>query len=142
MPRKAKPFALDLLFRALADPTRLRLLNLIGNREICVCYFVGILGVSQPKISRHLAYLRRLGLVAARRDGKWMHYRLSMPKDETAASILRETIKHLAAKPGMQRDIARLSSACCKPEKFHQPQGAPQPHPIGRSFAQLEVGGA
>ena len=57
MPKKAKPFALDLLFRALADPTRLRLLNLIADKEICVCYFVEILGISQPKISRHLAYL-------------------------------------------------------------------------------------
>ena len=62
--------------------------------------FVEILGVSQPKISRHLAYLRRAGIVASRRDGKWMHYRLSMPKDEAAASLLRETLKHLAVKAG------------------------------------------
>src|ERR1700689_2112141 len=111
-------FSLDVLFRALADPTRLRLLNLMGNREICVCYFVEILGMSQPKISRHLAYLRRAGIVASRRDGKWMHYRLSMPKDETAAAILRETLKHLAVKREMQRDITRLGSACCRPQKF------------------------
>jgi ArsR family transcriptional regulator, arsenate/arsenite/antimonite-responsive transcriptional repressor len=127
-------FSLDVLFRALADPTRLRLLNLIGDREICVCYFVQILGISQPKISRHLAYLRRAGIVAARRDGKWMHYRLSMPKDEAAASILRETLKRLAVKPEMQRDIARLGSACCKPEKFELLQGAPQPQAIGQSL--------
>src|SRR5271169_1690377 len=76
MPRKEKPFPLDLLFRALADRTRLRLLNLIADREICVCYFVEILRTSQPKISRHLAYLRRAGIVAARRQGRWMHYRL------------------------------------------------------------------
>ena len=81
MPKKEKPFALDLLFRALADPTRLRLLNLIADREICVCYFVEILGISQPKISRHLAYLRRAGIVAARRQGRWMHYRLVAPQD-------------------------------------------------------------
>ena len=103
-------FSLDVLFRALADPTRLRLLNLIGNREICVCFFVEILGVSQPKISRHLAYLRRAGIVTSRRDGKWMHYRVSVPKDEAAASILRETLKHLQIKPEMQRDIAKLGS--------------------------------
>ena len=66
---------LEPLFRALADETRLRLLNLIADREICVCYFVEILGLSQPKISRHLAYLRNAGIVSARRDGKWMHYK-------------------------------------------------------------------
>src|SRR5271165_341066 len=106
-------FSLELLFRALADPTRLRLLNLIGNREICVCYFVEILGMSQPKISRHLAYLRRAGVVASRRDGKWMHYRLTVPGDEAVAAVLRETLKHLAIRPEMQRDIAKLGSACC-----------------------------
>ena len=131
--RKMHPYVpLDVIFRALADPTRLRLLNLIGNREICVCYFVEILGLSQPKISRHLAYLRRAGIVTARRDGKWMHYRLSAPKDPTARSILRETMKHVAAEPEMQRDLARLGSACCKPERFELLQGAPQPQAISR----------
>src|SRR5947207_15922499 len=71
-----KSYSLEQLFRALADSTRLRLLNLMNGREVCVCYFVEILKTSQPKISRHLAYLRRAGIVAARRDGKWMHYRL------------------------------------------------------------------
>ncbi|MGO9948710.1 MAG: ArsR family transcriptional regulator [Steroidobacteraceae bacterium] len=93
-----------------------------------------MLGVSQPKISRHLAYLRRAGIVAARRDGKWMHYRLSMPKDEASAAILQETVKHLGVRPEMQRDIARLSSACCKPERFDLLQGAPQPQAIGQSL--------
>jgi ArsR family transcriptional regulator len=120
-------FSLDLLFRALADPTRLRLLNLIADREICVCYFVEILRTSQPKISRHLAYLRNAGIVAARREGKWMHYRLEAPKDQAAASILRETLKHLREKPEMKRDVSRLSSACCSPQKFELLQGAPAP---------------
>jgi ArsR family transcriptional regulator, arsenate/arsenite/antimonite-responsive transcriptional repressor len=128
------PISLDVLFRALADSTRLRLLNLIGNREICVCYFVEILGMSQPKISRHLAYLRRAGVVASRRDGKWMHYRLSVPRDEAAAGVLRETLKHLAAKPEMQRDFARLGSACCRPETFELLHGAPQPQAIDESL--------
>lgn len=127
MAKIAANFSLDVIFRALADPTRLRLVNLMGNREICVCYFVEILGISQPKISRHLAYLRRAGIVTSRRDGKWIHYRLLTPKDETAAAILQETVKHLGAKPEMQRDSARLSSACCTPEKFDLLQGAPQP---------------
>lgn len=119
--------SLDLLFRALADPTRLRLLNLIADREICVCYFVEILRISQPKVSRHLAYLRRAGIVASRRDGKWMHYRLATPKDHAVASILHETLKHLKKKPEMRRDVSRLSSACCAPERYELPQTAPQP---------------
>jgi ArsR family transcriptional regulator len=119
--------SLDLLFRALADPTRLRLLNLVASREICVCYFVEILRISQPKISRHLAYLRRAGIVASRRDGKWMHYRLTMPKDQAAASILRETLKHLKQKSEMRADVSRLSSACCAPQRYELPQAAPQP---------------
>jgi len=119
--------SLDLLFRALADPTRLRLLNLIADREICVCYFVEILRISQPKVSRHLAYLRRAGIVASRREGKWMHYRLVSPKDEAGASILRETLKHLQRKSEMRRDISRLSSACCAPQKYELPQAVPQP---------------
>ena len=119
--------SLDVLFRALADPTRLRLLNLIADREICVCYFVEILRISQPKISRHLAYLRRAGIAASRREGKWMHYRLVTPRDRAAASILRETLKHLKLAPEMRNDISRLSSACCAPEKYELPQSAPQP---------------
>ena len=108
MPKSPATLPIARLFRALADPTRLRLLNLIGNREICVCYFVQILGLSQPKISRHLAYLRRAGIVTARRDGKWMHYRLAMPRDETAAAILQETVKNLARQAG---DAARYCAA-------------------------------
>lgn len=119
--------SLDHLFRALADPTRLRLLNLIADREICVCYFVGILRISQPKVSRHLAYLRRAGIVAARREGRWMHYRLVVPADPVVAGILRATIESLKSRPEMQRDLARLGSACCAPEKFEALRGAPQP---------------
>ena len=119
--------SLDLLFRALADPTRLRLLNLIADREICVCYFVEILRMSQPKVSRHLAYLRRAGIVASRRDGKWMHYRLVAPKDQAVASILGETLKHLKTKPEMRHDLSRLNSACCSPQKYELLQTAPQP---------------
>jgi ArsR family transcriptional regulator len=119
--------SLDLLFRALADRTRLRLLNLVADREICVCYFVEILRISQPKVSRHLAYLRRAGIVASRPDGKWMHYRLVVPKDQAAASILRETLKHLKKKPEMRRDISRLSSSCCTPQKYDVLQSAPAP---------------
>ena len=127
-----KTFSLDVLFRALADPTRLRLLNLIADREICVAYFVEILGVSQPKVSRHLAYLRKAGIVTSRREGKWMHYRLAMPKDKVAHGILRETLKHLREDSKMRRDISSLSSVCSAPKKYELLQGAPQPGPILR----------
>jgi ArsR family transcriptional regulator len=132
----AKPqgrFSLDLLFRALADPTRLRLLNLIADREICVCYLVEVLRTSQPKISRHLAYLRKAGIVAARREGKWMHYRLVVPMDEAAARILREALKHLREKPEMRRDSLRLRSACCAPQKNELLLGAPLPALVSAS---------
>lgn len=113
MGKRQQNVSLDQFFRALADPTRLRLLNLIAGREICVCFFVEILRISQPKISRHLAYLRRVGLVTARRDGKWMHYRVAMPQDDVARDILRATLKKLAARPEMQRDVSGLGTACC-----------------------------
>ena len=74
---KAKEVALDTLFQTLGDRTRLRLLNLMEGGEVCVCFLVEILEAPQPKISRHLAYLRRAGLVEARRDGKWMSYSLA-----------------------------------------------------------------
>lgn len=130
MTKRNGKFSLEHLFRALADSTRLRILNLIADQEICVCYFVEILRVSQPKVSRHLAYLRRAKLVETRRDGKWMHYRLAVPPDEIAAGMLRATIASLRAKPEMQRDLARLTSACCSTKKPETLQEAPLPVPL------------
>ena len=123
----AAAYPLDQLFRALADPTRLRLLNLIAGREICVCYLVEILGMSQPKVSRHLAYLRRAGIAAASRQGKWMHYRLAVPQDQVAASILKETLDHLRQRPDLRRDASRLSSVCCRLRESDIPAQAPRP---------------
>ena len=122
-----KPFDLVSLFAALADPTRLRLLNLMNGREVCVCYFVEILRQGQPKISRHLAYLRRAGIVEARREGKWMHYRIERPQDARAASILDATLKSFETNRDMQADLARLGKACCEPQSFVTLQGAPMP---------------
>lgn len=127
MERPAKTYDLALLFAALSDPTRLRLLNLMGGREVCVCYFVEILGQSQPKISRHLAYLRRAGLVAARRQGKWMHYRIVAPAHGGAARILRETLAALREEKSMQADSARLSQACCALPTDSALEGVPLP---------------
>lgn len=118
---------LDKLFRALADPTRLRILNLVAGQEICVCFFVDVLHEGQPKISRHLAYLRSAGVVEARRNGKWMHYKLQMPAEANAAAILRATLKSFEKDPKMQRDRGRLSRACCGPKSLVQVMGAPVP---------------
>ena len=122
-----KTYDLALLFAALSDRTRLRLLNLMDGREVCVCYFVQILGQSQPKISRHLAYLRRAGVAAARREGKWMHYRIVVPPDSGAARILREILAVLREDKGMQADLNRLNKACCVPQKLTALDGAPLP---------------
>jgi len=127
MGKTQKPFDMALLFAALADPTRLRVLNLMRGREVCVCYFVEILGEGQPKISRHLAYLRRAGLVSARRDGKWMHYRLARPADRAAISILDAVFASLDEDKQMRADLARLERARCWPEKFAGLDGAPVP---------------
>src|SRR5271168_782250 len=127
MGRAARSFDLVRLFAALADTTRLRLLNLMDGREVCVCYFVEILRQGQPKISRHLAYLRRAGIVNARRDGKWMHYRIEQPDDTRAASILDATLKSFEMDRDMQADLARLGQACCEPQRFVTLQGAPMP---------------
>jgi ArsR family transcriptional regulator len=124
---KSKPVPLDQLFRALGDPTRLRLINLMSEQEMCVCYFIEVIGAPQPKISRHLAYLRRAGLVAARREGKWMHYRLTMPQNTHAASIVQGTIRALKQDKQMQRDWQRLNLACCGPSSLVQVLGAPLP---------------
>lgn len=127
--RSAKNQDLALLFSALSDRTRLRLLNLMDGREVCVCYFVEILGQSQPKVSRHLAYLRRAGVVAARREGKWMHYRIVMPAQAGAARILRETLAVLREEKAMQADRTRLNKACCAPQRLSGLEGAPMPKP-------------
>jgi ArsR family transcriptional regulator len=70
------------LFKALADPVRLRLLNLLADSEVCVCHLHETLDLPQSTVSRHLAYLRKRGLVIGRKNGLWVHYRLAKPADE------------------------------------------------------------
>jgi len=115
------------LFQALGDPTRLRLLNLMAAGEVCVCYFIEILDEPQPKISRHLAYLRRAGLVTARRDGKWMHYTMVMPSDRAQADVLKTVLDVIAANPRMQRDRGALEKVCCARRLPASLQNAPRP---------------
>ena len=118
---------MELLFRALADRTRLRLLNLMAAGEVCVCFFVEVLGTNQPKISRHLAYLRRAGVVAARREGKWMHYRITTPENAHAARVFGEVMVWLGEDRDMQKDRARMQTLCCAPRMPVRLQGAPRP---------------
>jgi ArsR family transcriptional regulator len=127
MTGKPKAFDKELFFRALADRTRLRLINILGADEVCVCFFVEILKTNQPKISRHLAYLRRAGIVDARREGQWMHYRINIPSDPDAERILNGVIAWLANDPEMQRDRQRLVKICCAPQLPVSIQGAPRP---------------
>lgn len=129
-------FNVERFFQALGDSTRLRLLNLMGEQEICVCYFVEILGGPQPKISRHLAYLRSAGIVAARREGKWMHYRIVMPAHIGAALILKQTLGWLKEEKAMQTDRTRLTEACCFPSKYALLDGAPLPTTIQESSCE------
>jgi len=116
---------LETLFQALADRTRLRLLNLIADSEVCVCFFVEVMNEPQPKISRHLAVLRHAGLVAARRDGKWMHYRMTVPTG--LETLIADVIDTLERDPGMQRDRDALARACCSPRVPELLRRAPKP---------------
>src|SRR5947199_10779629 len=127
MTRNAKSFDMAQLFAALADRTRLRLLNLMDGREVCVCYFVEVLKQGQPKISRHLAYMRNAGIVSARREGKWMHYSIERPDDAGAAAVLDATLGSLKLDREMRQDLARLGKACCEPQRFVALRGAPVP---------------
>jgi ArsR family transcriptional regulator len=99
---------LESLFLALADNTRLRILNLIGEDEICVGHMVEVLGESQPKVSRHLAYLRTAGLVTVRREGKWMHYRITEQENEIVAEMLDNLIAGLGGQEQMKKERRRL----------------------------------
>jgi ArsR family transcriptional regulator len=129
-----KGFDMELFFAALADRTRLRLINLIGEDELCVCYFVEVLKTNQPKISRHLAYLRRAGLVSDRKDGKWVHYRVAEPSEPNAARILREVMAWLKDDPEMRRDRERLVKVCCAPQPPVTIQAAPRPARLSSSM--------
>jgi ArsR family transcriptional regulator len=121
---------METLFLALADKTRLRLLNLMRQDEICVCFFTEVLGESQPKISRHLAYLRGAGLVSARREGKWMHYRIETPENPLTARILQETLAALQEKDQMRDDYENLVNVCCAMEAPVTIARAPKPETL------------
>lgn len=92
-----------------------------------MCFFVEVLRMSQPKVSRHLAYLKRAGIVKARREGKWMHYRILAPADAFAASLLRDVLSWLSQDKVMRSDRKRLVSFCCSRDVPSPLQMAPKP---------------
>jgi ArsR family transcriptional regulator len=107
--------ALTSVYAALADPTRLRILSLLGEGEICVCHIHASLDVPQPTASRHLAYLRKSGLVEARREGIWMHYRLAPIDHPVIAPVLKAALHALTHTTISARDERRLQVALKAP---------------------------
>ena len=102
---------LELVFKALADKTRLRILALLGNNEVCVCHIHDTLGLPQPTASRHLAYLRRSGLVDTRRNGVWMHYRVSAALDPVVREVVNAAIAALLEIPTTGQDRKQFERA-------------------------------
>lgn len=116
--------AMDGVLRALADPTRLRILALLAAGEVCVCHLHGVLDIPQPKASRHLAYLRRAGLVSARKDGLWVHYRLAPMADPVVRTLVDGALHCLGHVETITRDRRRLEkeTGCCPVEATALPQ--------------------
>ena len=122
---------LEEVFKALADKTRLRILALLGNNEVCVCHIHDSLGLPQPTVSRHLAYLRRSGLVAVRRDGVWMHYQVSRALDPLIRGVVQAAVAALQQVPATSQDRKQFQrsfgelyvldspagGACCAPRE-------------------------
>lgn len=117
----------ETFFTALSDRIRLRLLSLMYESEVCVCFLVEAIDSPQPTVSRHLAYLRSSGLVEARRDGKWMHYRLAADLPEGFARLLGEALALLRDERDFRRDRERLERACCSPRVPAVLKRAPRP---------------
>ena len=108
------------IFAALSDESRLRLLYAMRKGETCVCYLQEVLQTNQPKTSRHLAYLRKAGLVEVRREGKWVYYSLKQ-LDTSAERILKELFKQLDSEAQIRVDTKRLEKICCSPSRFGLP---------------------
>jgi ArsR family transcriptional regulator, arsenate/arsenite/antimonite-responsive transcriptional repressor len=95
------------LFRALGDETRVRIVALLTHGELCVCHIEAALGLSQPNVSRQLGVLRSAGVVAPRREGNWIYYRISEPTDPECKRVLG-AIKSFAAHDTLRKDVHRL----------------------------------
>jgi ArsR family transcriptional regulator, arsenate/arsenite/antimonite-responsive transcriptional repressor len=102
------------LFKTLSDPTRLRLLNLLADEESCVCELTDTLRIVQPKVSRHLARLKRAGLVDARRNGKWIHYRWAQHGDSLMRHVLAGLRSWMTKNQAMNGERRRRKKVCCR----------------------------
>lgn len=105
---------LETIFRALSDRTRLRILNLLRGGELCVCDLVNVLDVPQPTASRHLAYLRKAGLVLARKEGLWHYYRLSPAVTEFHTRLWECLATCPKVDVELARDTKRLQRSDCR----------------------------
>ena len=114
MATKTAKLKLETVFRALSDRTRLRILNLLRAGELCVCDLVDVLDVPQPTASRHLAYLRRAGLVLARKEGLWHYYRLSPCTSQFHEKLLVCLAVSESLEPELARDRKRLRNSHCR----------------------------
>ena len=114
---------LEHVFKALADRTRLRILALLSDNEVCVCHVHDSLGLPQPTVSRHLAYLRRSGLVAARRDGVWMHYQVSSSLNPVIRGIVAAAVDALQGVPDTTQDRRQFQRAFGKLYVLDTPAG-------------------
>jgi ArsR family transcriptional regulator, arsenate/arsenite/antimonite-responsive transcriptional repressor len=103
---EVRPFSR--LFKALGDDTRLRIVALLSHGELCVCHIQEALGITQSNASRHLSVLRAAGIVEDRREGTWVYYRLTPPKDPDCARALREIVRTFAKRDVLRRDVAQL----------------------------------
>ena len=114
---KKKLTEMETVFKALADSTRLRILGLLLTGEVCVCHIHESLRISQPKASRHLAYLRKAGLVETRRDGLWVHYRMAVVADAVLSTVQRTVTHALRHMDVISKDVERLKklTGCCLP---------------------------
>ncbi len=108
---KKKPSALHEVLKALADPTRLRILALLASGEICVCHIHTALNVPQPTASRHLAYLKKSALVEDRKVGLWKHYRLTPVADPAVQAVVDSAVRAVSGTVAMSRDCCRLTEA-------------------------------
>ena len=119
MQLKAKQTPVDRMFRAFSDRTRLRILHLLRDREVCVCDLVRTIGAPQPKVSRHLAYLRRAGLVLARKEGLWSYYKLAPARNQFHQKLLDCLTCCFGSVPELAKDAKALRASkrscrtCC-----------------------------
>jgi len=114
---------MDITFKALADPTRLRILGLLMGGEVCVCDIHGTLGIPQPKASRHLSYLKKSGLVSARKQGLWVHYQIAPVEDSVMRALMAAVTHCLCHVDMVGRDRQRLDAktGCCGPVRAQHP---------------------